>query len=378
MLVNRKFRIGIIGAGTISSMHVQAYRRLGEQCEIVAAADLTEANARQLLIGNGIEGTSYGHYADLLKRDDIDVVSICTPPFAREDLVIAALAAGKHVMCEKPFASSLEECDRMLEAAQRYGMKLGVMLQTRCEEDVRRARHLVETDALGPIVYARGANHHWRGDAYYNKAWRGTWERERGGTLMNLGIHTLDVMLWILGDLESVKAEAGTLAHNIETDDVNLALLKFRRGTIGEFVCTTTFPISGSRLELSGKTSMVGCFPFEIAAAKEKASGFPVEDREAADELSRRAEEIKPGLDGFEGPIEDLFEAIREGREPVTGGQSVRRTVEAVTAIYKAATLDTAVKLPIGKDDPWYTTEGFHRLVRKATRQPDGRISQES
>ncbi len=357
-----KFGIGIIGAGEVASMHAQAYLELGEQCEIRAVADLDEARAEHMLRSNGIYASFYSNYNAMLARADIDVVSICTPPYAREELVIAALAAGKHVMCEKPFAASLEECDRMLQAAKHYERKLAVMLQTRCETDVRRVRHLVAADALGPIVFARGANHHWRGDAYYLKEWRGTWEKERGGTLMNLGIHTLDVLLWALGEVASVKAESGMLAHNIETDDVTVALLKFRNGAIGEFNCTTTFAISGNIMELSSKSHMVRCSPLEYAAVKENAKGFPIVDNEA---VMEQANELKPGKTGFTGPIQDLLEAIRDDREPITGGGSVRKTVEAVTAIYKAAATDAKVTLPITSDDPWYTTDGFHKLVKQ-------------
>ena len=181
---------------------------------------------------------------------------------------------------------------------------------------------------------------------------------------MNLGIHTLDVFLWVLGDLEKVKAEMGTPAHDIETDDVMTAILKFANGAVGQFNCTTTFPVSGSAMEFASKSQMVR-YPLAFAGVKENEDGFPIEDGEAVRELTRQAGAIEPGIEGFAGPIQDLLASIREDREPLTGGATVRRTVEAVTAIYKAATTGTEVQLPITADDPWYTTEGFHRLVKK-------------
>jgi predicted dehydrogenase len=217
---------------------------------------------------------------------------------------------------------------------------------------------------LGVDAGGTAFNHHWRGDSYYGKEWRGSWAKERGGALMNLGIHSLDVMAWILGELDSVKAEIATLGHEIETEDIASAIVKFRSGTIGQFGCTTTFPISGSTMQFAGKSRVVS-YPFHYAAAKENVDGFPLADEEAEKDLAREADTVQPMIEGFADPIHDLFAAIREDREPLTGGHSVRRTVEAVTAIYKAATTGNEVKLPISSDDPWYSTEGFHRLVKK-------------
>jgi UDP-N-acetyl-2-amino-2-deoxyglucuronate dehydrogenase len=366
----KHFRVGIIGSGGIAGAHISAYKQLGEQCEIKAMSDLDRTKAENLAAENNLSVDVYDDYKQMIAREDIDVVSICTPPFARKELVVSVLASGKHVMCEKPFAASLEECDLMLEAARRYGRKLGVMLQTRCETDVRKVRHLVTNGFIGDVLYATAVNHHWRGDSYYRKEWRGTWEKERGGTLMNLGIHTLDVFLWVLGELESVKAEIGTLGHNIETEDIATAILKFKSGAIGQFGCTTTFAESGNSMEFSGKSQLVR-YPLGFAAVRENNEGFPIEDNEAVLELTRQAEKIEPVIEGFAGPIHDLFAAIREDREPVTGGAMVRQTLEAVTAIYKAATTGIEVKLPIAVDDPWYTTEGIHRLIRKSPIKKD-------
>ncbi|MFD0670060.1 Gfo/Idh/MocA family protein [Cohnella sp. GCM10027633] len=363
-----RYGVGIIGAGSIAGAHIDALKQLGDQCKVVAISDLDAEKARRIASDYGVEADTYADYRDMLARVDIDVVHICTPPYARGRLVTDALAAGKHVMCEKPFAASLEECDEMLAAAERHGRKLAVMLQTRCETDVRIMRRLVRGGTLGPILYANAFNHHWRGDAYYRKEWRGTWEKERGGTLMNLGIHTLDIVVWILGELDSVKADIATLGHDIETDDVSTAILKFKTGAIGQFGCTTTYPISGSAMQFAGKARSVG-YPLQYAAVRENEDGFPLIDDDALREIAREAETVVPMPEGFAGPIQDLFAAIREDREPLSSGHEVRRTVEAVTAIYKAATTGTEVKLPISRDDPWYTTDGFHRAVKRGSRQ---------
>lgn len=363
----KKFRVGIIGAGDIAVMHAQAYGELAEECELVAIADTDEDRARRLAEAAGTEVETFADYCRLLEREDIDVVSVCTPPYVREAPIVAALAAGKHVMAEKPLAASLEECDAMLGAAAKHNRKLAVMLQTRFELSVRQIRHLVASGAIGAPLFASAANHHWRGERYYGKPWRGTWERERGGVLMNLGIHTLDVLLWTLGELSSVRADMATLGNRIETEDAAAASLKFACGALAQFVCTTTHPVDGSSLEISGRSRMVR-YPLSFAAYAQNDAGYPMRDAaaevelaQAADAYALAAEEV---TEGFAGPIRDLFAAIREDREPITGGLSVRRTIEAVTAIYKSAATGAEVRLPIGRDDACYTTEGLHRLMK--------------
>ncbi|MFC5469883.1 Gfo/Idh/MocA family protein [Cohnella suwonensis] len=358
---NKRFGVAIIGAGDIACMHIDAYLRLAEECEIVAISDLNGAKAEKLLATSGVRADVYMDYAAMLERDDVDVVSVCTPPFLREGPVVAALAAGKHVVCEKPFAASLEECDAMLDAARRYDRKLAVMLQTRFDREVTALRRIIRSGTLGPLAFATAENHHWRGDAYYRKQWRGSWETERGGVLMNLGVHTLDVFLWIVGQLASVKAETGTLGHAIATEDVAAATLRFRDGTIGQFHCTTVHAANRNAMAFVGKTKTAALHPLSFMAMKEDEFGFPIPDPEAEAALAKlagREGETEPFPEGFAGPIADLFAAIREGREPVTGGGEVRATVEAVTAIYKAAATGREVRLPLSAEDPWYTTEG--------------------
>lgn len=358
---NPRFKIALIGAGDIAGMHIDAYSKLARECEIVAVADVDASKAERLLATSGVQAKVYADYERMLERDDIDVVSVCTPPFLREKPVVSALAAGKHVVCEKPFAASLEECDAMLEAARRHDRKLAVMLQTRFDREVVALRSIVRSGALGPLAFATAENHHWRGDAYYRKSWRGTWEKERGGVLMNLGVHTLDVFLWIVGELDAVKAEAGSLGHRISTEDVAAATLRFKDGTIGQFNCTTVHAANRNAMSFAGKTK-TAFLPLAFLAMKEDAYGFPVPDPQLEAELAALAERAlayKRMQEGFAGPIADLFSAIRDCREPIASGEAVRATVEAVTAIYKAAATGNEVKLPIASHDPWYSTEGI-------------------
>ena len=363
-----RFGIGIIGCGNVSRSHAKAYQSLADQCDIKAVADPQRERAAALAASVGEGVGVYEDYRKLLERDDIDVVSVCTPPFAHLEPVIEALKAGKHVLVEKPFGPSLEDCDRMIEAARRYGRKLCVTFQYRYRQDFNQIRHLIRTGALGPIVFAQMSGLYWRGDAYYDVAWRGTWATECGGVTMNQAIHPLDIFLWLMGDVESVYAETDTVAHDIEVEDWSAAILKFRNGAVGQVLCTVNSVQSDIRMVFSGKTRGVS-IPLAFHAVCENEGGFPVADEQGVKELERLASEIASGTDDHTGPIRDLLQAIREGRDPTVSGEEGRRVIEIITAIYKSAATGQRVMLPIPKDDPWYTTEGLHRLVKKRERR---------
>ncbi|MFC5648641.1 Gfo/Idh/MocA family protein [Paenibacillus solisilvae] len=365
-----KFGVGIIGCGAISGYHVKAYAEFPE-CELKAVADISLDKARQLAAsaGDGVE--AYESFQALLARDDIDIVSICTPPFAHKETVIASLLAGKHVLCEKPFAPSLQDCDEMIEAARKTGRKLAVTFQYRYRKDFNQMKRIVDSGVMGPPVFAQMNGLYWRGDDYYNVPWRGKFETECGGVTMNHAIHPLDVFLWIMGDLQSVTATAHTVAHQIEVEDMSTATATFKNGATAQLTCTLNSVKQDISLTVSGKTKAIGVTgafseqPLSYHAVKDNGGGFSIPDPEGAAELQQAASEVTHGTEDHTGPIGDLLAAIREDREPVVNGLEGRRTIEAITAIYKSAAAGTKVTLPLAKDDPWYTTDGILRNVKR-------------
>lgn len=360
-----RFGVGIIGCGAISRLHLKAYRELAEDCGIVALADLSRDKAEALAASAGVEAAVYADYRELLVREDIDVVSVCTPPFAHKGPVIDALRAGKHVIVEKPFAPSLADCDEMIEAARQADRKLVVTFQYRYRRDFNQMKYVLGQELLGPLTFAQMNGLYWRGDRYYEVDWRGTWKSECGGVTINHAIHPLDIFLWLMGEAESVYAEMNTMAHGIEVEDLSLAAIRFHSGAVGQIACTVNSVKSGITMEFSGK-SKAASIPLAFHAVREDERGFPVADEASAEELAETARQAVPdGTDDHQGPIRDLFEAIRGNREPKVNGTEGRRVIELITAIYKSATLGARVSLPIAQDDPWYTTEGLHRLVKR-------------
>ena len=216
--------VGIIGAGGIAAAHAKAYQMLGAKAHLVGVVDIDEDRARAFARRYEIPIWS-SEDDDLLKRDDIQVVSLCLPHHLHAPVAIAALQAGKHVLVEKPMAISLEEADAMIRAAQKAKRRLSVVFQLRFESDVQRARLILNRGLIGKPFYAEASCLWWRRPMYYENTWRGKWATEGGGAVINQAIHHLDLLIYLLGMPQRVYAEIDTVAHHIEVEDWCLATL---------------------------------------------------------------------------------------------------------------------------------------------------------
>jgi len=367
-----KIGVGIIGAGGIAGSHAEAYRTFPDQCEVVAFSDIVpgkaDASARQYGAKAG-----YTDVRDMLKRPDIQLVSVCTPPFEHAAGVIAAAQAGKHVLCEKPMAGSPSECDAMIAAAKAAGVKLGVVFQYRFDPAVRRARALLASGRIGRPVLAVLNGLWWRGPAYYEVWWRGTWVQECGGALLNHHCHLVDVLLHLLGEPASVTADIDATSHDIEVEDTALVNVRFASGVLASMVATVSAHNEATRLEISaegaGLAISIGS-PLVISVRKPDGGGFPEVDSDTATALAREAEAgaAAPAFQGHAAVIEDMLAAVRDGRPPAIPGEEGRRTVDLIMAAYKAATLGSRERLPMAPGDPFYSREGLKAKVWKSPR----------
>ena len=292
----------------------------------------------------------------MLARDDVDLVSVCTPPFEHSRNTVDALQAGKHVICEKPMAGSLEECDAMIGAA-RYGNRLlSVVFQRRYSRESLMARALVAEGKLGRIVFGKMDALWWRGPHYYDLWWRGTWEKECGGATINHAVHLFDTYLWLIGQTpESVYADMGTFTHDIEVEDLSVALVRFAGGAIGELTSTVSMHQNLDRIEISGTEAGVS-LPWAVSAMTERGRGMGAPDQDRSRELRLWAEEQVPEPDyaGHAAQFRDVLDAIRNGGEPMVTGAEGRRSIELISAVYKSALTRERVGLPITKEDPYY------------------------
>ena len=244
-------RFAIIGIGNIAPIHAAAIRGV-PGAELVAVATRQEDRGRAFAAEHG--GTWYADYRELLAQAQADVVTICTPHDLHAPMTLAAAQAGVHVLCEKPMARNTAECDAMIAACDRAGVTLGVVFQSRYERLSLSLKDALDAGRLGRLLWA-SANTLWhRTDAYYRSGpWRGTWEHEGGGVLINQAIHAIDLLIWLAGMPVSVTARARTLNHAIEVEDAALALLDYADGRLGLIQATTAaFPGYPERLEFFG------------------------------------------------------------------------------------------------------------------------------
>jgi UDP-N-acetyl-2-amino-2-deoxyglucuronate dehydrogenase len=354
--------VGIIGAGTIGQMHAAALAGL-EGVWIAAVAEPREEAGRALAEQYGAEWVA--DEAELLARPDVDVVILATPSGLHADQAVRAAQAGKHVVTEKPMATTPADADRMIDAARAAGVQLAVIFQTRFNRDALRLKRAVEAGRFGRIVLGNALVHWHRTQEYYDATggWRGTWALDGGGALINQSIHTIDLLQWIAGPVASVSAETATLAHRIETEDAASAALRFASGALGTIQGTTAaaadWPVRLEIVGTEGRAVLEGdrLTVWEPAGGDDGADLLTDEDRR----LVEGAQAGEAFGTGHGRQLRAIFAALRAGEAPPVPGPEGRKAVEIIRAIYRSAQTGQRVTLPLTDgvpDDPLTSPSG--------------------
>jgi predicted dehydrogenase len=338
-------RFGIIGAGNIAPVHAVAINSI-EGAELLAVADSNPERGQVLAEKFG--GTPYTDYHDLLARNDVDAVTICLPPYLHAPVTLDAAAAGKHILCEKPMAISLAECDAMIAACEKAGVTLGVVFQGRFEPLALQLKTAIDSGELGQLLWV-SANTFWhRTDAYYRSGdWRGILAKEGGGVLMNQAIHAVDLLLWLAGMPARVTAQIRTLNHKIEIEDCAFASMEYENGKLGVIQATTiSIPGYPERLEFYGTQ---GSAIYHKGQGRLEWHFLDVdEDHTDSSEASNgaaRPMDILPTA--HIAQFKDFVKAIKEKRPPVITGQDGRLSIELIKAIYRSSQKNTPIALPL-------------------------------
>ncbi|WP_054028538.1 Gfo/Idh/MocA family protein [Bacillus sp. FJAT-28004] len=353
-------RVAIIGTGSISSAHIDAYLALGNRCSIVALYDINAASAQDKKTKFQLSSEIVNDYKDLLSRDDIDLVSICTPPYTHSDLSVDFLQAGKHVIVEKPMASSLAECDRMNEAAVASGKILSVISQNRFGDAIMKLKSVLDSGLAGRIVHAQVDSFWWRGYTYYDLWWRGTWEKEGGGCTLNHAVHHIDMFQWMMGMPDKVTAIMANTSHdNAEVEDLSVAILSYPRA-LAQITSSVVHHGQEQKLIFQGEKARVS-MPWQVTASSAQENGFPIENPELEQQIAAVADGVASlTYVGHKGQLDNVITAIENGSGDVlVTGVEGRKTLELITAIYQASSTGAAVELPIRPDSPFYTREGI-------------------
>lgn len=245
--------IGLVGCGNVAKQHIKAIKEI-EDANIVAVCSRNEIKSRLFAKEHNIP-IIYTDFHSMLCDKNIDLLDILTPSGLHANMVVEAARFGKHVIVEKPMDITLEKADLMIEASREYGVKLSVILQHRFDPATEVIKKAIWAGKFGRLILA-DAHIKWsRNQEYYdNDEWRGTWNLDGGGVLMNQGIHTLDLLLYFMGDIDDVCAYYDTLAHDrIEVEDVATAAVRFKNGAMATISATTgAYPWLPVGLEING------------------------------------------------------------------------------------------------------------------------------
>ncbi len=356
-------KCAIIGAGGIAPTHVEAYLSQKDRCKVVALADPNTKRAKELAEKYKLEAVVYDDYRKML-LDDIDFVSICTPPSLHCSMTLDCLAAGKHVLLEKPMAPSLEECDLMISAAKNAGKILSVVSQYRYMTPYYRLKKLLDSGQAGKPLHISVDALFWRGQPYYYMDWRGRWSTEGGGCTLNHAVHFIDLMLWLCGKPQQVAAFIGNSFHtNSEVEDISDAVLSYESGMVGRLTGSIIHHGENRCVRVDTDKCAIE-IPQKIWASKTMDNGFGQDDLETTQEMEQAFEAIAPpALTGHAGQISDIFDAIEGKPSHYTTGEEGRDTLELILAIYKAASTKTVVGFPIENSDDFYRKETMLKRV---------------
>ena len=332
-----EYGFGIIGCGVISNWHVQAVMA-SNGGYMVGAVDVKPEYSEAFCKKYNIR--QFMSVEEMLACPEVDVVCVCTPSGFHARYALMAIEAGKHTLCEKPLALTVEDCDKIIETRDNKHVRAGVVSQSRFRETTKKMKQIVAEGKLGRVVTADLFMKYYRSQEYYDSSkWRGTWELDGGGALMNQGIHGVDAILNIMGPVKTVYGMARTLARNIEVEDTAAAVLEFANGALGLVQGTTSVHPGYPRLiEISGTHGTVACT--ENTFTKWDIYGEKVpDDIPFGDELEMAGANDPKNIDneGHLTQINDFIEAIREDRRPTVDLREGRRAIELITAIYESS-----------------------------------------
>jgi predicted dehydrogenase len=282
----------------------------------------------------------------LLARPDVDVVCVCVPSGLHAEIGVRAARAGKHLAVEKPVDVTLAAADRLIEAARTAGVALTVISQHRFDPGLVELKRLIDEGALGRLVLGEASTKWYRTQAYYDSAgWRGTWAMD-GGSLMNQGVHYVDLLRWCMGPVTEVTAVCATQAHQVEVEDTALALVRFASGAVGTIMSTTAaYPGFPQRLEITGTGGTVIVEDGRIT--RRALTGQDDHGPDGTGEASTGAAADPAAIEvaSHAAQLADLLAAVAGGREPAVGGQDGRDALEIICAVYESARTGRTVSL---------------------------------
>jgi UDP-N-acetyl-2-amino-2-deoxyglucuronate dehydrogenase len=338
------YRFGIVGSGMIAPIHLAALRAL-PGAEVTGIMD--HGSGRGKSLAPDLDTTGSDNLDVFLARDDIDIVTLATPSGLHCEAAVKAARAGKHCIVEKPMDIRLQRIDEMIAAHREADTVLGGIFNTRYSEAAQLLKRTVEAGRFGRLTFASAVGPWWRDQSYYDSSsWKGTWALDGGGALMNQGIHSIDLLQWLVDSpVASVSGRIATLAHeNIEVEDTASASVEFDNGALATIACTTSmWPGHFRTISIAGTDG-------SAVLADNNLLVWQFRDENSRDEEIRKRLVALPGpgigasnpsagvdCEGHKAVFAEFLTALDCGRPPPIDGSEARKAVSIVLAIYASA-----------------------------------------
>ena len=367
-MTHSKIRTAIVGCGKVAHLHAAALQTLPASGFVAVCGGAHPERRAAFAAKYGVK--AFGTIDELLAAEVADMILVATPHPAHAEAAIKAARAGLHVLVEKPLAASLADCDAILAAARAGGVRLGLVCQRRFFEPCQRIRRALDAGKLGRPILGTVTMLGWRDAAYYRSdPWRGSWQGEGGGVLVNQAPHQLDLLLWYLGEVEELFGYWANLNHpTIEVEDTAVAVIRFKSGALGNIVVSNS-----QNPALYGRVAIHGSSGASVGVQTDGGAMFiagmsnitepPVNDlwtvpgEEHLLEQWRREDtahfnSVNPIEYYHRVQIADFLQAILEQRPPLITGEQGRQTVELFTGIYRANRDRRALRFPLQPEAP--------------------------
>lgn len=353
------FGFGIVGCGMIANFHARAIADIkGAKLIGCCSSRGTKANAAAKELAKEHDAIAFDSLKEMLADPKIDIVTICTPSGAHMEPAVAAAKCGKHLIIEKPLEVTLKRCDKIIEACKKNKVVCSTIFPSRFHKASQTLKDAIEAGKFGRLSLGDAYVKWFRTQEYYDSgAWRGTWDLDGGGALMNQAIHSVDLLSWFMGPVDSITAHTATLAHKrIEVEDVATASLRFKNGALGTIEATTAaFPGMLKKIEVHGSHGSavieeedIKTWEFAKMTAKDKK--IAAQFGELTETGGGAADPSAIGHAAHCHQFRDVIKAIKKGTKPAIDGAEGRKSVEIILAIYQAAKSEKMVKLPLKRD----------------------------
>jgi len=346
------YGFGIVGCGMIAEFHARAIQEI-RGAKLVACHDVDRGRAEKLASSFGCD--PFDDLDAFVAHKHLDIVTIGTPSGAHLDPAIRAMRAGKHAIVEKPLEITLSRCDRMIREADRRKVALAGIFPSRFGEGVGTVKAAIEEGRFGRLTLGDATVKWYRTQAYYDSGgWRGTWDLDGGGALMNQSIHTVDLVQWLMGPIAEVSAVMGCLIHSrIEVEDAAVAAIRYRSGALGFFEGTTAaYPGLPKEIHISGEkgTAMLrddAITFWKFAGETRKDDGIRQKFAPGGGPGAGAADPRAISFAGHQRQFEDFLRSLRQGKGPLVDGREARKAVEIIIGIYISAIAGRPVSFPV-------------------------------